>query len=146
MSDSCDPMDYIASVHGILEARILEWKEILPFPSPGDLRSQGVYSMCISEPDSWESCCSGWESTAFGEAESRGRYMCEQRAWEIFEVGIWIINNLIAVCLFVGFSLGLIFCSVWGLPPFWSCQYQLTGFFNPRTLVRWLSWNPLVPW
>ena len=28
----CDPTDY--TVHGILQARILEWK---PFPSPGDL-------------------------------------------------------------------------------------------------------------
>ena len=28
----CDPMDH--TVHGILQARILEW---VPFPSPGDL-------------------------------------------------------------------------------------------------------------
>ena len=33
----CDPMDY--TVHGILHARILEWK---PFPSPGDLPNQGL--------------------------------------------------------------------------------------------------------
>ena len=38
----CDPMDYSSpgsSVHGILQARILEW---LPFPSPGDLPDSGV--------------------------------------------------------------------------------------------------------
>ena len=33
----CDPMDY--SVHGILQARILEW---VPFPSPGDLLNPGI--------------------------------------------------------------------------------------------------------
>ena len=38
----CDPMDSSSpgsSVHGILQARILEW---LPFPSPGDLPNSGV--------------------------------------------------------------------------------------------------------
>ena len=37
----CDPIDCIlpaSSVHGILQARILE----LPFPSPGDLPDPGV--------------------------------------------------------------------------------------------------------
>ena len=37
----CDPMDHPppgSSVHGILQARILEW---LPFPSPEDLPTQG---------------------------------------------------------------------------------------------------------
>ena len=37
MSDSCNPMDYSppgSSVHGILQARILEW---MPFPSPNTL-------------------------------------------------------------------------------------------------------------
>ena len=33
----CDPMDYI--VHGILQARILEW---WLFPSPGDLPNPGI--------------------------------------------------------------------------------------------------------
>ena len=33
----CDPMDY--TVHGILQARILEW---LAFPSPGDLPNPGI--------------------------------------------------------------------------------------------------------
>ena len=33
----CDPMDY--TVHGILQARILEWE---PFPSPGDLPNPGI--------------------------------------------------------------------------------------------------------
>ena len=38
----CDPMDYSppgSSVHGILQARILEW---VPFPSPGDLPNPGI--------------------------------------------------------------------------------------------------------
>ena len=42
MSDYCDPMDCSLSgpsVHGILQARILEW---LPFPSPGDLTEPGT--------------------------------------------------------------------------------------------------------
>ena len=33
----CDPMDY--TVHGILQARILEW---LPCPPPGDLPNSGI--------------------------------------------------------------------------------------------------------
>ena len=32
-------MDCIASVHGILQARILEW---VTFPSPGDLPDPGI--------------------------------------------------------------------------------------------------------
>ena len=38
----CDPMDCslpASSVHGIFQARILEW---LPFPSPGDLPDPGI--------------------------------------------------------------------------------------------------------
>ena len=35
----CDPMDY--TVHGILQARILEW---YLFPSPGDLPNPGIKS------------------------------------------------------------------------------------------------------
>ena len=38
----CDPVDCSLpgfSVHGILQARILEW---LPFPSPGDLPDPGI--------------------------------------------------------------------------------------------------------
>ena len=37
-----DPMDYIlpgSSVHGIFQARVLEW---LSFPSPGDLPDAGI--------------------------------------------------------------------------------------------------------
>ena len=33
----CDPLDYI--VHGISQARILEW---VAFPSPGDLPNPGI--------------------------------------------------------------------------------------------------------
>ena len=42
----CNPMDCCllgSSVHGLLQVRILEW---LPFPSPGDLSTQG--SICNS--------------------------------------------------------------------------------------------------
>ena len=41
-SYSCDTRDYSppgSSVHGILQARILEWVE---FPSPGDLPNPGI--------------------------------------------------------------------------------------------------------
>ena len=39
----CDPVDCSLpgfSIHGILQARILEW--VLPFPSPGDLPNPGI--------------------------------------------------------------------------------------------------------
>ena len=39
----CDPVDCSppgSSVHGIFQARILEW--LLPFPSPGDLPNPGI--------------------------------------------------------------------------------------------------------
>ena len=42
----CDPMDYSPpgfTVHGILQARILEW---LPFPPPGDLPNPGIEPQC----------------------------------------------------------------------------------------------------
>ena len=39
VSDSCDPMGY--TVHGILQARILEWL----FSSPGDLPNPGIEPM-----------------------------------------------------------------------------------------------------
>ena len=42
VSDSCNPMDCSppgSSVHGILQARILEW---VAFPSPGDLPDPGI--------------------------------------------------------------------------------------------------------
>ena len=41
-STLCDPMGCnasVSSIHGILQARILEW---WPFPSPGDLPSSGI--------------------------------------------------------------------------------------------------------
>ena len=37
----CDPMDY--TIHGILQARILEWEYTLePIPSPADLPDLGI--------------------------------------------------------------------------------------------------------
>ena len=40
----CHPMDYSlpVSVHGIFQARILEWKFLLEFPSPRDLPYLGI--------------------------------------------------------------------------------------------------------
>ena len=44
----CDPMGGPgSSVHGILQARILEW---LPFPSPGDLPDPGIKPMFLTSP------------------------------------------------------------------------------------------------
>jgi len=46
----CDPMDYSlpgSSVHGILQARILEW---VPFPSPGDLPDPGIEPAVVMPP------------------------------------------------------------------------------------------------
>ena len=34
-------------VHGILQARILEW---LPFPPPGDLPNAGIEPACLTSP------------------------------------------------------------------------------------------------
>ena len=36
----CNPMDY--AIHGILQARVLEWGFAPPFPSPGDLPNPGI--------------------------------------------------------------------------------------------------------
>ena len=50
----CGPMDCTppgSSVHGILQARILEW---LPLPTPGDLPNPGI------EPASPISCIGRW--------------------------------------------------------------------------------------
>ena len=49
-STLCDPMDCSppgSSVHGILQARILEW---LPFSSPGDLPDPGIESKFLMSP------------------------------------------------------------------------------------------------
>ena len=46
----CDPVDCSppgSSVHGILQARILEW---LPFPSPGDLPDPGIKPLFLASP------------------------------------------------------------------------------------------------
>ena len=52
----CNPMDYCplgSSVHGILQARILEW---LPFPSPGDLPNPGIYLQLLDILPCQEDC------------------------------------------------------------------------------------------
>ena len=46
----CDPIDYSppgSSVHGVLQARILEW---VPFPSPGDLPDPGIEPTSLMSP------------------------------------------------------------------------------------------------
>ena len=46
----CDPMDYslsVSTVHGILQARILEW---VAFPSLGDLLDLGIKPMSLVSP------------------------------------------------------------------------------------------------
>ena len=46
----CNPMDYSpadSSVHGILQARILEW---VPFPTPGALPNPGIKPSCSVAP------------------------------------------------------------------------------------------------
>ena len=46
----CDPMDCSPpgfSVHGILQARILEW---VPFPPPGDLPHPGIEPASLASP------------------------------------------------------------------------------------------------
>ena len=46
--DPVDPMDLPASsVHGIFQARILEW---LPFPPPGDLLDPGIKPVSPASP------------------------------------------------------------------------------------------------
>ena len=50
-STLCDPMDQsspCSSVHGILQARILEW---VAFPSPGDPPSPGIESVSHLSPE-----------------------------------------------------------------------------------------------
>ena len=46
----CEPMDYSppgSSVHGILQARILEW---VLYPPPGDLPDPGIKPMSLISP------------------------------------------------------------------------------------------------
>ena len=48
----CDPMDWSppgSSVHGILQARILEWVAV-PFLSPGNLPDSGIESAFLASP------------------------------------------------------------------------------------------------
>ena len=49
----CDPMDCStpgSSVHGILQTRILQARELEPFPSPGDLPDPGIESRSLALP------------------------------------------------------------------------------------------------
>ena len=46
----CDPMDFsppASTVHGILQARILEW---VTMPSPGNLPNPGIKPMSLASP------------------------------------------------------------------------------------------------
>ena len=56
----CDPMDCSppgSSVHGILQARILEWRILEPFPSPGDLPDPGSRPFRRESHELWFSTC-----------------------------------------------------------------------------------------
>ena len=49
-STLCDPVDCSppgSSLHGILQARILEW---LPWPPPGDLPNPGIDPVSLKSP------------------------------------------------------------------------------------------------
>ena len=49
----CDPRDCSlpdSSVHGVLQARTLEWVAILPFPAPGDLSDPGIEPKSLRSP------------------------------------------------------------------------------------------------
>ena len=57
----CDPMD--CTVHGILQARILEW---IAFPSPGDLPNPGIeHRSPTLQADSfhWQVIINYWTTT-----------------------------------------------------------------------------------
>ena len=50
VSDSLQPLDCNApgsSVHGILQAKILEW---VPYPPPGDLPDSGIEPVSLMSP------------------------------------------------------------------------------------------------
>ena len=58
MSDSCDPIDWSqpgSSVHGILQARILEWAAI-PFSLGSSLPRDGTWVSCIADKI-FRDCC-----------------------------------------------------------------------------------------
>ena len=63
----CDPMDYSllgSSVHGILQARILEWVAI---SSPGDLPDPGIKPMSFMSPElasGFFTTSANWESNS----------------------------------------------------------------------------------
>ena len=58
----CDPIDHSppgSSVHGILQARMLEW---LPFPPPGDLPNPGIELMSLTPPALADGFFTIWEA------------------------------------------------------------------------------------
>ena len=81
----CDPMGFSppgSSVHGVLQARILEW---LPFPSPGDLPNPGIEPSSLLSP-AWAGEFPGatWEALVL----LRNMIQCwtfaytQRRAWQ----------------------------------------------------------------
>ena len=60
----CDPMGCSlpgSSVHGILQARILEWVR-LPFPSPGDIPNPGIEPKSPALAGGFFTNCATWEA------------------------------------------------------------------------------------
>ena len=61
----CGPMDYSlpgSSVHGIFQARILEW---LSFPSLGDLPNPGIEPMSLEPPALARGFFTTWEAIGY---------------------------------------------------------------------------------
>ena len=61
----CDPMDCSlpgSSVHGILQARILDYWNGLPFPSPGNLLDPGMESASSALAGGFFTTSTTWEA------------------------------------------------------------------------------------
>ena len=82
MSDSCDPMDCSlpdSSVHGILQARILEWVAMISYPRGSCWPRDWTLVSCISCPDKRILYhCTSWETHAYtlGTSNSWAKYYC----------------------------------------------------------------------
>ena len=67
MSDSCDCMDYSSpgsSVHGLLQARILEWVA-MPSSPPGDLPDPGIKPSSLALTGGFFTTTATWETPIY---------------------------------------------------------------------------------
>ena len=85
MSNSCDPMDCSLSgfsVHGILQARILEWVAI---SSSGDLPDPGIEPGCPAlQADDLPTELCGRSMVEGSEAQKEGGACCIASAWDTY--------------------------------------------------------------